>query len=179
MCDSAALEPHGIGAANPAQLRSGAGGAEVAGQAAGDEHTQHRMEPADRLGAPSHQVVVALGQQPQHRDVVLNSHGAQASMAHGHHRSRACIMRVGLVAAPAVEQPCPSRQLGRHVQHPLARTHQLLGQQRACARRALDRPDVRLEALGEGQQPISLQAIGADAELTDELLMTVEHRGGV
>ena len=60
-----------------------------------------------------------------------------------------------------------------------ARTHQLLGQERACARRALDRPDVRLEALGEGQQPIALRTIGADAELTDELLMTVGNRGGV
>jgi hypothetical protein len=45
---------------------------------------QHGVQPADRLGAAGGEVVVAVGQQPQHGPVVVGAHGNEALVAPGH-----------------------------------------------------------------------------------------------
>ena len=88
-------------------------------------------------------------------------------------------MRVGLVAACVVEEPHPRGERRRHIEHAFTCSDELLGQQRAGAGRALDRPAPRFERRGECQQSIALRTIRADTDLAHELLVTVEHRRGV
>ena len=88
-------------------------------------------------------------------------------------------MAVALVGALGVEEPDPRRQLRWDVEDHFARGDELLGQQGAGAVGPLHRPDVRLEALGEGEQAIALGSIRLYTQLVDDHLVAVEHRGVV
>jgi hypothetical protein len=89
------------------------------------------------------------------------------------------VVRVGLVGTASVEQPHPSRQRRRQIQHRLASGDKLLGQQRTQPRGRLDRPRPRHEASGEVEQTIPLPPVSDNTQLADHGLGTVEHRGGV
>jgi len=66
---AAPLGPDRVHGPDPAQFLDGAGCGQPPGKAAGDEMTQHRVQPTDRPGSLRDQLVVALGQQAQHRGV--------------------------------------------------------------------------------------------------------------
>ncbi len=119
---------------------------------------------------------MTLGQHAQHRRMVLRRDRDQPPVADPDDRGRASIMGVVLVRALVIEHTHPRRQLRRHVQHPLARGDELLGQQRTESSRTLDGPyplDIRRREL---QQPIALMFVRAYAQLVAELLAFVQHR---
>ena len=102
---------------------------------AGDQVAEHGVQPAGDLVTQPGQVPVPLGPHLQHRPVVLSGHllagpGPQRRDRHGQR-----IVGVVLVRVPGLQQPHPGRQLGLHVQHPLAGRDKLLGQQPAQSRR--------------------------------------------
>ena len=68
------------------------------------------------------------------------------------------------------QQPDPRAELGRHIQHPLIRGQQLLGQQVAQPADALYRPGPLRPGRGPGQQPLRLGGAGTDPQLTQRLL---------
>ena len=88
-------------------------------------------------------------------------------------------MRVGLVGPAGIEEPHPRRQRGRHVEHSLTGSKELLGQQRAEPAGGLDRPRSRCERLSEAQQPVGLAAAGVDAQFTDDLFGVIDDCCGV
>ena len=120
------------------------------------------MQPADHPGALGDKVVVAVGQQAQHRAVIDRRDRPQPGMTQ-HHRGRTGVVRVGPVGPAGVEEPNPGRQRRRHVEHPLAGGDELLSQQRAETASRLDRPGSWRERLSEPQQPVGLAAVGVDA----------------
>jgi hypothetical protein len=66
------------------------------------------------------------------------------------------IITIVLVDVSRRKQPHPGGQLGRHIQHPLTRGGQLLGQQMAHPARAFDRPGALQPGLRPPQQPLRL-----------------------
>ena len=61
----------------------------------------------------------------------------------------------------------------------LARTHELLRQQRAVTGRALHRADPRFELRRPAEQPLALAAIRAHEQLTDELFVAIDRDSSV
>jgi hypothetical protein len=96
---------------------------------AGDQVAQHRVQPAGNLVASPAQVTVPLGPHLQHRRVVIGAHLAPGCRPQCRDRERQGIVRVVLIGVAGLQQPYPRRQLRLHIQHPLARGDQLLGQQ--------------------------------------------------
>jgi len=111
--------------------------------------------------------------------VIHRGDPAQPAVPQRHDRRGPGVVGVGLVGATSIEQPDPSRQGRRHIQHRLAGTDQLLGQQRTQPRGRLDRPGAGREAGSELEQPVALASIRADSQLADDSLAVVEHRCGV
>jgi hypothetical protein len=95
------------------------------------------MQPVDGLGAGGDQVLAALGQQVQHRCLVLDADPPEGGDTLGGDRDR--VISVALAAVTDRQHPHLSGQLGRHVQDLLAVADQL-GQRPADAMGALDRP---------------------------------------
>ena len=73
----------------------------------------------------------------------------------------------------------PGGQLRWHVDHYLASSDELLGEQRAGPGRALDGPPPRHEPGRPAQQPLSLLAVSRQLQHRLHPLIAVEHRGGV
>ena len=137
------------------------------------------MQPTDRPGALGDEFVMAFGEQAQHRRVVLDLHDPQPRMTQRHDRGGAGVVAVGLVAALGVEDPDPSRQLGRHIHDVFTGGDELLGQQRTHPGCTLHRPTTRFEPSRERQQTVPLLTIGADPDLVDDLLGRIDDRGHV
>jgi hypothetical protein len=97
--------------------------------AAGHQLAQHRVQPAGDLVAGPAQVPVPLSPHLQHCRVVLGPHQRAGRRPQRRDRDRPGVVRVVLVHRPGAQQPHPRGQLGLHVQHPLTRRDQLLGQQ--------------------------------------------------
>ena len=109
--------PTCVGRADAPQLGRRSSGRELAGQAAGDQQTQHGVQATDRPGAMRDQVVVTFREQPQHRGVVLEYDGAELRVPQRDDRGGAGVVRVGLVDPARVEQPCTRRERRRHIEH--------------------------------------------------------------
>jgi hypothetical protein len=148
------------------------------GHAAGDQFAQHGVEPADDLSPGAAQVAVPLGPYLQHRCVVIGPglpHARRAQRCDSH---RPGIVRVVLVHVASPQQPDPRTQLGLHVQHPLTRRQQLLGQQVPRAAGALDRPGPLGPRLRPLQQPSGLRGRGTHPQLPQDGLVRADyHRG--
>ena len=102
--------------------------------------------------------------------------GRRAQRRDGH---RPGVVGVVLVRRPGRQQPHPGAQLGLHVEHPLARGHQLLGQQVAQAPGALDRPGPLRPGRCPRHQPPGLGRRGAHPQLAQRLLGLVDRHRGV
>ena len=151
----------------------------VPGEPTCDELTQHGVETTDRSGAMRDQVMVTFREEPQHRRVILEPNDPQSRVPQRDDRSRAGIVRVGLVTASIVEQPHPRGERRRHVEHRLTDRDELLGQQRAGARRAFDRPTPRFERRREVEQSIALRTISTNTDFAHQLFVSIEHRRSV
>ena len=79
-----------------------------------------------------------FGPHLQHRRVVIGGHLAAGPGPQRRDRHRQGIVRIVLIRVTSLQQPHPAGQLRLHVQHPLARRDQLLGQQPTAG--ALHRP---------------------------------------
>jgi len=110
------------------------------GDAAGDQLAQHGVQPADDLGAGPAQVPVALGPDLQYRGVIIGPGLPDPGRAQRRDRHRPGIAGIVLVHIASGQQPDPRAELGRHIQHPLTRSQQLLAQQMTQAAGAPDRP---------------------------------------
>ena len=123
--------------------------------------------------------MVTTCQHPQDRRVILQHDAPQVRMPQRDDRRGASIVRVGLVLAARVQQPCPRRQRRRHVEHDLARSDELLREQRADAGRALDRPRPRHERCRPLDERLALRPARGDAQFADHGLVAIDHCRGV
>jgi hypothetical protein len=120
--------------------------------------------------------VSAVGQQAQHHPLfVVDRHDVQRRGSPGHDRRRASVVGIALVDPASFQQPHPSRQLRRDIDHVLAGTDELLSQHRPQPARPLHRPGARLEPLRPGQQAAALMTIGVDTDRVEHRLGTVDH----
>jgi hypothetical protein len=101
---------------------------------------QQPVQLADHPGAILTQRTAAVGQDPQHRQLLVISHRAQPGHPGRGQRHRMRVGGVGLAALPGGEHPGARRQLGRHVHDVLAVGDQPQGDVRADALASLDRP---------------------------------------
>jgi hypothetical protein len=150
---------------------------DLLGDAAWDQLAQHRVQPAGDLGPGAAQVAVALGPHLQHRRVIVGLDLAAGRRAQRRDSDRPGVVGVVLVHRPIRQQPHPGAQLGLHVQDPLTRGQQLLGQQVTQAARALDGPGPLRPGRRPGQQLLGLRYRSTHAQLTQRLLRRADrHR---
>jgi hypothetical protein len=135
-----------------AQQRGGTVSGEVAAGASTDQVSQQPVQPVDGLGAQADQVVAAAGQQVQHHRMSLGDDLAQPGRgAGGDDRDRDRVGRVGLAAVAGRQHAHLCGQLGRHIHHLLAVSHELLGQGSADPVGAFDRPSPLRPAPGHSR----------------------------
>lgn len=107
------------------------------------------MQPVDRLGAGTAELVAAVDQLPHHHQFRVDVDLDQVRRPQRNHRDRVRVDRVGLAAVAGGEHPHLSGQLRRHVHHGLAVVHQSVCDVLANPVAALDRPDpIRVLAAG-------------------------------
>jgi len=92
-----------------------------------DDAGQQGVEPAHRLGVVRGQVLMAVPQEAQHRDVVLGHHRPQPRRAQGGDGHGERVVGVVLLGLARRQDPHPGRQRRRDVEDLLARTDELLG----------------------------------------------------
>jgi hypothetical protein len=85
------------------------------GHTTGDQLAQHRMQPADDLGAGAAQVTVPFGPDLQHRRVIIGPHPPDTGRPQRRDRHRPGIVRVVLVHVPGGQQPDPRAEFGLHI----------------------------------------------------------------
>jgi hypothetical protein len=107
----------------------------------GGELGQQPLQPVDRLHSLPGELLTAVGEHPQRLQLVVVGQHPQVRGPDRDHGDRVRIVCVGLSVVPGVEQPRPSRQLGRHIDHPFTVREQSLRQRPARAVAALDSPD--------------------------------------
>jgi hypothetical protein len=78
---------------------------------------------------------------PQRFELTVLDHYPQTSRADRDHRDGVGVQGVGLAVVTGVEESYPRRQLRRHIDHPLARGDQSLGQGTAGSVGSLDGPE--------------------------------------
>lgn len=154
-------------------------GAESLREVAFCQVTQRGMESAHGACASGDEIVMTLGQQTQHGDMVLGDDRTQTSLAAGDDGDRAGVMTIGLGALLVVQQSHPRCQRRRDIDHRHTDRHQLLSEQCTGAGGALDRPQPRLISARPRQQPIALVSVGDKRELVADLLVVVEHDRGM
>jgi hypothetical protein len=106
----------------------------------GTRSTSSRVQPVDGLGARGHQVLTPLGQQVQHRRLVLDPDRPQGGDVAGGDGDRDRVGRVALATVADRQHPNPRGQLGRHVHHLFGVADQPLRQRPTEAVRAFHRP---------------------------------------
>ena len=147
----------------------GSGDGQRAAGATLDEQAQQGVQPADRAGPLGGDLMVAIGQQPQHDPMlIIGRDDVQRRCAPRHDRRRTGVVGVGLVDPAPLEQPHPRRQLGWHIDHMLTGADELLGEHRPHPRRPFDRPRARLEPCRPLQQPASLMPISVDTDRVND-----------
>jgi hypothetical protein len=137
------------------------------------------VEPANRPSSRRDEVVVSLGQEPQHGAVILEADLSQPAVAQRDDRGGAGVVGVAFVTVLAVQQPHPGGQLGRHVHDRLTGSDQLLSEQRTGPGGALDRPQPRRELTRPGQQALALLAVGGHLQHRPHLFLLIERSRGV
>jgi hypothetical protein len=157
----------------------GLAGADLPADPAGHQAGQHRVQPARGLVTGPGQVAVPLGPHLQHGGVVLGEHRAPGRGPQRRDRHRPGIVGVVLVGVTGLQQPHPGRQLGRHIQHLLTGSDQLLGQQMPQPGRALHRPGPPRPPRRPRQQLLRPGRAGVYLQLTQRLLTRADRHRGV
>jgi hypothetical protein len=106
----------------------------------GNELEQQLMQLRDHPGVIFAQRPAAVGQDPQHRQLLIIGDPAQARHPGSGQRDRMRAGRICFTALPGGEYPGAGRQLRRHVHHVLTIGQQPAGDVPANALAALDRP---------------------------------------
>jgi NAD(P)-dependent dehydrogenase (short-subunit alcohol dehydrogenase family) len=138
--DPAAGFARGIAGADPGEQRFGLGRGQVLLGPAGDELEQQLMQLGDHPGVVFTQRPAAVGQDPQHGQLLVTGHRAKTGHAGRGERDGVRIGGVGLAALPGGEHPGPGGQLGRDIDDVLAVGEQPVRQVPADALASLDRP---------------------------------------
>jgi hypothetical protein len=152
---------------------------DLLGHAAGHQLAQHGVEPARNLVLRPAQVPVPPRPYPQHRRVIIGCHRAAGPGAQRRDGNRQGVVRVVLVTGAGGQQPDPGAQLGLHVQHPLADSDQLLGQQVPQPAGALDRPGALRPRRRPRHQPLRLAGRGTHPQPAQRLLRRIDRHRGV
>ena len=121
------------------------------------------------------QSTASVGQQPQHRELVIGDHRSQPGHAGPDQRHGVGVGGIGLASLTSREHSRPCRELRRHVDHVLA-----LGQEPYCDVPAdpvapLDRPDPLrplLHVLDHRREAVD---ISAETTTTEDLLIGGHH----
>jgi hypothetical protein len=164
-----------VGGVDASDDRGGLVGAEPARKVAFSQVAQRAVEPAHGASAAGDQLVMALGQQSQHGDVIVGRDQAQTALASRGDSNRARVVAIGLGALLVVQQANPSSQRRWHIEHALAGGDELLRQQRTRTRRAFDRPHARFEARRPVEESLSLETVRCHRQLVLDLFVIVEH----
>jgi hypothetical protein len=106
----------------------------------GSELGQQTLQPVHCLHSLPSELLAAVSEHPQRLELDVIGQHPQVLGADRHHRNSVRIVCVGLSVVPGVEQPRPSRQLGRHIDHLFTVREQLLRQRPARAVAAFDSP---------------------------------------
>ena len=122
------------------QQRPGLERGQVPFRAAADEFGEQPVQPVEGLRAAAGQLVPPVGQQPQHRQVLVDLQLAKAAGPQRHHDDGVRVVRVALAGMSGVEHPDAGGQLGWHVEDPLAVGEQPRRHRPASAIGALHRP---------------------------------------
>ena len=99
---------------------------EFLGNSARCERSQERMEATHHPCPMTAEIPVAFGEEAQDLGVVSRLDAAQVWGPKGSYCDRESIVGVVLVGAPGGEHPDATGQGGRHIEHFLAPSHQLL-----------------------------------------------------
>jgi hypothetical protein len=142
----------------------------------GDELHQQLVKVVHRLGPGPDQFPASLAHQPQGDHLVVGHHLAQTRRADRDHRDRAGIARVVLAAVPDIEDPGPSRELRRHVEHSLAVGNQALRELHPDAAGALHRPGPFRPPPRHPEHVPVAGAVVADLQRRQLGLASVKHR---
>jgi len=123
------------------------------------------------------EVLVAVPQKAQHREVVFFHHRAKPVRAQRRDGDRQCVVGIVLLGLARPQHSHPGRQRGWDVEHLFTGAHELLGQKRPQSVGRLDGP----RSFGEGGCPapqcLELSSIGTDAYLVELVLVLVDrHR---
>ena len=174
-----AFGDHAVGRADRSQHRRRPLGRQTPRETARNERSERRVEATGSLGAKAPKVVVASGQHAQDRRVVVGADLAKASMAQRGDRRRQRVVGIVLLGATRAQHPHSCRQSGRDIQHLLAGTDELLGQQVAQAACGLDGPAALGEPRRPGQQPLGLVLGRTNVQLCEPPFVTVDGDGVV
>ena len=150
---------------------------DLLGHTAGHQLAQHGVQPAGDLGAGPAQIPVSLGPHLQHRRVIVTPGLPDTARAQRRDGNRAGIVGIVLVNVSRREQPHPGGQLRLHVQHPLTRGQQLLGQQMAHTLSAPGRPGPLRPGVRPRQQLLRLASAGTYSQLTQRLFGHINRHG--
>ena len=85
-------------------------------RAAADQLGQQPVQSVEDLRSAAGQLVPAVGQQPQHRQVLIDLQLPQAAGAQRHHDDGMRVVGVALAGVPGVEHSDAGGQLGRHIE---------------------------------------------------------------
>ena len=133
------------------------------------------MQPAHRLGPQAGQVLVPVGEQPQHHHRVLHRDRSQPLVTQRRDGSGQRVVGVVLRPPARAEQADLRRQRRRDVDDILTGPDQLLSQQEPQPTRGLDRPPPVRERRSERQKLNDLPAARADREPRQLTLIAVDH----
>jgi len=137
------------------------------------------VQPVDGAAALGGQLVAAIGEQPQQRAVVIGADGGEVVAVLGDDRDAARVDAVALAPVPALQHPDLGGQRRRDIDHGLAGSDQLLGQQAPEPAGAFDRPDTLRPAARPGEQAAECRAVRGQPQLAERFAAAVERGRGV
>ena len=140
----------------------------------GGEFGEQPLQPVDGLDPSPGEFLATIGEHPQRLELDVVGQHAEALGADRDRCGRVCVVGVGLALVAGVEQPCPRRELGRHVDHVLAVGQQALRHQPPGTVAALNRPDQLGPCRDDPPHRCVSGLVGAEPTLRQHLLVTLD-----
>ena len=151
--------------------------ADLAGDPAGDELAQHRVQPAGDPGAVPGQVTVTLRPHLHHLGVILGAHLRHRRRAQRRDGHRTGVVGIVLVRRPRWPAAAPGRPASVARRRPARRRRRAAGPTDSRARRHPRSPTSAPRTVSPTDQPLDLVGGRPHPQLTEELLVGVEgHR---